>query len=78
MVYDIWSEGFCCTGQSGTAQCVARNVEADSFIDAVRKWYNSEPDAKNKYGDLSIKKDKAFLWGCKLFDNEADARKSFG
>lgn len=81
MKYDIWVEGYLCTGMEGIpakAKCLATGVEGDTFLDAVRKWYNSVPNAEYKYGHLSIDGDCATLWGCKLYDNEADARKSFG
>lgn len=75
--FDIWEEGFCCTGQEGTAHCLAKDVEGEDFFDAVEKWYNNLPNPKD-YGELAIKDGVASLWGCRLFDNEADARKSFG
>ena len=81
MKYDIWTEGYLATGMSeipAKAQKLASNIEANSFIEAVGKWYKSKPDALNKYGSLSIKNNRAFIWGCELFQNEIDARKGFG
>lgn len=79
--YDIWIEGYLATGMEGIparAHMIASNIEANSFIEAVKKWYKSEPDASYRYGDLIIRNGVASLWGCRLFDNEKDARKSFG
>lgn len=79
--YDIWIEGYLATGMEGIpnkAHKLASNIEANSFIEAVKKWYNSEPNALADYGDLTIKNNIASLWGCRLFENEIDARKSFG
>lgn len=79
--YDIWVEGYLASGMEGIparAQKLASNIEANSFVEAVKKWYKSEPNASSRYGDLTIKNDTACLWGCVLFDNEKDARKSFG
>ena len=79
--YDIWVEGYLATGMEGIpakAQKLASNIEANSFIEAVNKWYKSESDALNKHGTLSIRDNRAFLWGCEVFSNEAEARKSFG
>ena len=79
--YNIWIEGYLATGMEGIpakAQKLASNIEANSFIEAVNKWYKSESDALYKYGSLSIKNNRAFLWGCELFQNEAEARKNFG
>lgn len=79
--YDIWVEGYLATGMEGIptkAQKLASNIEANSFIEAVNKWYNSESDALYKYGTLSIRDNRAFLWGCEVFSNEVEARKRFG
>ena len=81
MKYDIWIEGYLTTGMEGIpakARCLATGAEGDSFWDAVSKWYNSIPDVKHKYGELSFKGNDIALWGCRLFDNEEDARRSFG
>ena len=81
MKYNIWSEGYLATGMEGIpakAQCHATDVEASSFIEAVKKWYSSEPDAERRFGSLVIRDGRAFIWGCELFDNEIDARKGFG
>ena len=46
MKYDIWREGYLATGMEGIpakAQRLASNIEANSFIEAVNKWYQSEP-----------------------------------
>lgn len=80
-LYNIWSEGYLATGMEGIpakAQLLASNVEGDNFVDAVYKWYQSEPDALREYGNLYIDKGIASIWGCRLYDNEEDARKSFG
>ena len=79
--YDIWIEGYLATGMEGIptkAQKLASNIEADSFIEAVNKWYNSESDALYKYGTLSIRDNRVFLWGCEVFSNEVEACKRFG
>lgn len=79
--YDIWIEGYLCTGMEGIparAQKLASDIEANSFIEAVEKWYKSIPNAPSNYGDLIVQNDVAILWGCRLFDNEKDARKLFG
>lgn len=80
--YTIWSEGYLATGMEGIpmrAHCIASNVEGETFVDAVKNWYNKDPKGnEHNYGELSIRNGVPCLWGCKLFDNEADARKSFG
>lgn len=79
--YDIWLEGYLTQGMEGIpapAQRVAYHVEAKSFVDAVKKWYYSIPDAKDNYGKLNIKGDKVFIWRCEAFPDEENARKKFG
>lgn len=79
-------EGFVVTGQSAQANKLWE-VEADNFDDAVAK-YNEYTKVKN--GKPSAVKGALLdgktmrpvpgwtVWGCRLFDNEKDARKSFG
>lgn len=66
--YSIWMEGFNITGSIARASFVG-TFEANSFKEACQKafkdksYYDSE---SNTY------------YGCHLYDNESDARKSFG
>ena len=76
--YDIWVEGYAVQEGSGTAQCVAHGIEGYSLKEAVMSWYSSIPNAKDLYGELRIDNRGISLWGCRVFDNEVDARKSFG
>lgn len=77
--YQIWSEGYQVTGNQGTAQRLTFTKNEDTMWEGetfqkacenalkVLKWDMSYYDAKrNTY------------WACRFFDNEADARKSFG
>ncbi len=72
MQYDIWAEGYICTGQTSRATLLA-NVEADSFKEAVLRY-------KNNYASQAelVNVEALTYWGCRLFDNEAEARESFG
>ena len=66
--YNIWMEGFCATGAKAQASFIG-TVEANSFVEACQKAFEKDPyynSAQNTY------------YGCGLYDNEADARKSFG
>lgn len=69
--YTVWMEGFAATGQNSRASLVG-TVEATSFQEACEKLYETATD--KSYWN----KEKTAIWGCRLFDNEADARKSFG
>lgn len=72
--FDLWMEGYICTGQSSGAEFLG-TFTASSFIEACDKWAETLGDEKEYY---SKKGDKAWFWGCRIYDNEADARKSFG
>lgn len=71
----IWSEGFVVTGTSATAQLLGK-YSTESFDDAVEMYLQEHP-ASRAYHTKNNKGDH-FIWGCQLFDNETDARKSFG
>lgn len=80
--WEIWAEGYAATGESGTANLMA-TIQADNFDEAVelmlqkkertdwptiRQWYDYRPDRPQKHT----------IWACRLFDNETDARQTFG
>lgn len=69
--WQIWSEGYAVTGNESPARLMGE-VEADTFEQACVKWSeaSSEPYLFNQ--------DKLTYSGCRLFDNEADARERFG
>lgn len=84
--FEIWMEGFEATGQSGCAQKLG-NAKGDTFDDAVRDYMERTPGHLiEAYTRDSFRSDEAYenrrsnwkVWGCALFDNEADARKAFG
>lgn len=69
--YNIWMEGLLITGMEGTpskAWCVAE-VEASSFKEACIKYFKDDSNFNEEH--LSV-------WGCRLYDNEQDARRLFG
>lgn len=70
-VFQIWCEGFAITGNFGTAQLLGK-YEAETWDEAVQKYRKDNP------GRIKVQGKWYMDWGCRLFDNEADARKSFG
>lgn len=80
--YDIWIEGFLASGMEGEpehARLLVSGAEGEDFADAVRRWYGKDPEGnEERYGALSIRNGVPSLWGCRLYDNESDARRSFG
>ena len=71
--FDIWSEGYVCTGQSSKA-VLHGSVYADTFKEAVAIHVNGLSAEPRSYFNLEA----GTHWGCRLYDNEKDARKSFG
>ena len=67
--YTIWQEGYAITGNSAPASIYASDIKATSFQQAcdIAGLIDEHYDSKT-----------LTTWGCKLFDNEADARKNFG
>ena len=72
--YDIWIEGFRSTGHCGRAMLLAKDVEADNFLNACIKA--RDDGAFEGYGAFNT--ENITLWGCSLFSNEEEAREGFG
>ena len=71
--YEIWCEGFAVTGNTGQAQLLGTSSGVD-FINACNKFFLNTRD-----GHLyECRGGQPSFWGCRLFDNEADARRNFG
>ena len=71
--FNLWIEGYACTGNSSTASFLG-TYEADNFENACDKWADTIKEKEYYQRNGSI----ASYWGCRIYDNEADARKSFG
>ena len=69
--WQIWSEGYMATGGSSGAVYMGKS-QGDSFKEACDNFFTSE-DQKRSYCSESMT-----YWGCRLFENESSARKSFG
>ena len=70
--FEIWSEGYSCTGEFSTAQ-IHGISSGKNFKEACITFAMSDSDFREFFD-----KDEMTYWGCKLFDNENDARKTFG
>lgn len=66
--WEIWREGYRVTGNEATAEKVGEE-EAETFAEACAKLYE---------GIDTFNSVRLTDWGCRLFDNENDARKNFG
>lgn len=75
--YDVWIEGHSCTGSSNTATFLGtysgENFE-EAALYACTAFFNPYEPAFY-YVDSE---GTSSYWGCRLFDNEVEARKSFG
>jgi len=72
--FTLWEEGYACTGEHGSANYLGK-WQGENFMDAYLAM------VKAKYGNPPpnwIHLDKPCIWGCNVYDNERDARKSFG
>lgn len=68
----VWIEGFAATGESQTAQFLG-SFEGETFINACKKAM------VEKEWDMSCyDENKNTYWACQFFDNEKEARASFG
>ena len=82
--FDLWLEGYGATGQSGPARLVCQ-VQGESFNSAVRYYVRtlSADDPSKSYWQYDLHGRGHHVggwafWGCRAFDNETDARQSFG
>jgi len=66
--YEIWSEGYATSGESDGAM-LHGNGTGKTFRDACIGFFK---------GDEYFYLESMSYWGCKLYDNEQEARKEFG
>ena len=68
--YHIWCEGFSISGAYAKAEYIGCELGV-SFSDAVRAYFA-------KYSNRDFNSENLTVFGCRLFQSEEDARKSFG
>lgn len=72
MKFEVWSEGYITSGERDGA--TFHGVwDGETFADACQAWADTTTDPR-KYFD----RERLTYWGCRLFDNETDARKGYG
>lgn len=69
-LFEVWMEGYRATGDEQPAQLLGECL-ASSFDEAVGMVTEGRDDVRYTGGAWVI-------YGCRLFDNETDARRSFG
>lgn len=78
MKYEVWAEGYQTNGESSGAFLLG-TYEGESFDDAVLSCMMDPKFLKNEHlFTYNLGNGRHRYWGCRLFDNESDARVSFG
>lgn len=79
MKFEIWSEGYLATGMEGRPEParMLATIEADTFDSAVAKYVDQLPKDRASYFKRNSRGEWRD-WGCRLFQDEEHARKSFG
>lgn len=72
-IWTVWLEGYSATGQNSPAKLCGEYAAA-TFEEACRKWVAT----LHVEGQSYYNAENNAYWGCRFFDNEIDARKSFG
>lgn len=72
--FEVWAEGYVATGNYSQAIFLGE-YKGDTFRDAVINYKNSVTDDNTR---RCIDVDGMTFGGCRFFDNEKEARKSFG
>lgn len=70
--YTIWLEGYQATGEHGTATCLGSH-QGETFQDACKQAVIARDMDLKSYSE-----ERNTYWGCRFFDNEAEAREGFG
>lgn len=68
-VFDVWIEGYAATGGSSRALFLGKHA-AETFELACIEACRAREMPHDPHNNT--------VWGCRMFDNEEDARKEFG
>lgn len=77
-VWHVWVEGYSATGEHGTASFVGKKW-ARSF-DRACELLHKENGGDRTQGQFlhATETSPPTMWGCRMYDNERDARVSYG
>jgi len=85
--YEIWIEGYAATGESSGASYIGK-ATGNNFEEACKNFrypdniysYLGDKIIINQGEPLKLDENRKYpsIWACRLYDNESDARKSFG
>ena len=78
--YQVWMGGYAATGDHAPAEFCGE-YDAESFVEACAAWVNEDKKERKKYfnpNNSIFSPPRPTYWGCSFYDNEADARETFG
>lgn len=70
--FDIWCEGYVATGQSSGAMLLG-HAKGEDLKQACINFAKQDKEFAGYFSE-----DRMTYWGCRIFDNGSDARRSFG
>lgn len=75
--HEVWTEGYLTSGMEGISARakLIGTVAAETFAEACDRICSS-PEWQRDNGHYDSQ--RGTVWGCRLFNNATDARKSFG
>jgi hypothetical protein len=79
--YGLWMEGWrwpVRQAEDASAKFLG-NYEAETFADACQRWCDEKLEQDHKHAfQLNSHQSRPTFWACRIFDNEADARRFAG
>jgi hypothetical protein len=76
-VYEVYIEGYCDNGDKKSSEYLGQHT-GRTFTDAARRACVSRYGEASTKTYFSIRNNIPTFWGCRLYDNHADAARSFG
>ena len=70
--YEIWTEGFRATGESGKATLMGTS-KGKTFKEACINFSKTDPDFRKFFDKKGLT-----YWGCRLYPTHSEAAKTFG
>lgn len=73
----VWKEGYDASGNHCSAQHLF-DANGPDLNSVIEKFVNGITDSSRDYWRFDVEQSLWRHWGCRTFDNEADARKTYG
>ena len=75
--YEVYMEGYADNGGRCGASYIGRGI-GNNFVEAAKDACIEKFGKEETERLFKVHGERAFFWGCEMFDNYADATKSFG